>query len=75
MATIQARLDKESSKEFADLVRRLGWSRPRVMRKAIRVLAAIYPPANRPKIEGIGEFASGVSDLGRNKKHLRGFGR
>jgi len=75
MATVQARLDDESTKELADLVRRLGWSRSRVMREAIRVLAAIHPPAKRPKIKGVGEFASGISDLGSNKKHLKGFGR
>lgn len=47
--TIQARLDEETTKELAGLVRRLGWSRSRVMREGIRVLAAIHP-SKRPKI-------------------------
>ena len=75
MGTVQARLDEETSKELAALVQRLGWSRSRVMREGIRALAAIHPPAKRPKIAGIGEFASGIPDLGSNKKHLKGFGR
>jgi Ribbon-helix-helix protein, copG family len=72
--TIQARLDEETTKELASLVRRLGWSRSRVMREGIRVLAAIHPPSKRPKIAGIGEFTSGIPDLGSDKKHLKGFG-
>jgi metal-responsive CopG/Arc/MetJ family transcriptional regulator len=75
MATIQARLDEEIAEELAGLVQRLGWSRSRVMREAIRVLAAIHPPKRRPRISGIGEFKSGVPDLGSNKAHLKGFGR
>jgi hypothetical protein len=75
MATIQARLDEQTTKELAGLVQRLGWSRSQVMREGIRVLAAIHPPGNRPRIAGIGEFKSGIPDLGSNKKHLKGFGR
>ena len=75
MATIHARLDEETTKELAGLVQRLGRSRSQVMREGIRVLAAIHPPDNRPRIAGIGEFRSGIFDLGSNEKHLKGFGR
>lgn len=27
------------------------------------------------KVRGIGRFATGIPDLGSNKKHLKGFGR
>ncbi len=74
MATVQARLDEDAAKELASLARRLGWSRSRVMREGIRLLAATHPPAGRPKIAGIGKFSSGLPDLGSNQKHLKGFG-
>jgi hypothetical protein len=74
MATVQARLDEESAKELNRLAQRLGWSRSRVMREGIRLLAATHPPVGRPKISGIGKFSSGLADLGANKKHLKGFG-
>jgi Ribbon-helix-helix protein, copG family len=73
--TVQARLDAETAKDLANLARRLGCTRSEVMREGIRVLMAIHPPSGRAKIAGIGEFASGIEDLGSNKKHLKGFGR
>lgn len=75
MRTVQVRLDDETAKSLDRLAKQLGRTRSRVMREGVRVLAAIHPPANRPRIVGIGEFASGISDLGSDKKHLRGFGR
>jgi hypothetical protein len=38
-------------------------------------MAASHPPAGRPRIAGLGRFASGVDDLGSNKRHLKGFGK
>jgi hypothetical protein len=49
----------------------------RILRAIVRVVAqlsAACQPKNR-QIAGLGEFSSGVSDLGSNKKHLLGFGR
>jgi hypothetical protein len=40
---------------------------------AVRILPESQPKTR--KIAGLGKFSSGVSDLGSNKKHLRGFGR
>lgn len=73
--SIQARLDPESQKALAKLVARLGWSPSRVVREGLRLLAACHGGNGPRRIAGLGEFASGVKDLGSNKKHLRGFGQ
>jgi hypothetical protein len=73
--SIQARLDEETEKSLAQLVRRLGWTPSRVMREALRLMAACYLPKGRRKIIGLGQFDSGIRDLGSNKEHLKDFGR
>lgn len=73
MKTVQARLDEETEKELARLVNQLGVSPSIVVREGIRLLAASQPKCR--KIAGLGKFASGIPDLGSNKKHLDGFGR
>jgi hypothetical protein len=74
-AAIQARLDDRSRKRLAVLVRELGWSPSQVVREGLRVLEASYLRRKKRGVIGLGRFSSGVSDLGSNKKHLRGFGR
>ena len=75
-STIQARLDKDTEKALAQLVRRLGWTPSRVVREGVRLLAACHvPKGKRRTIIGQGEFASGVGDLATNKAHMRGFGK
>jgi hypothetical protein len=54
-------------------VDQLGVSPSTVVREGIRLLAASQPKSR--KIAGLGKFASGIPDLGSNKKHLKGFGR
>ena len=73
--TVQARLDRESRKELDRLVRRLGWSPSRVVREGIRLLAACQTDGAPKRVIGLGKFSSGVTDLGSNKAHLKGFGR
>ena len=73
--TIQARLDDPSRKRLAVLVRELGWTPSRVVREGLRVLETSYLRRKKRGIIGMGKFASGVPDLGSNKKHLRTFGR
>jgi hypothetical protein len=73
MKTVQARLDADTQKTLARLVDQLGVSPSTVVREGIRLLAASQP--KRRKIVGLGKFSSGISDLGSNKQHLRGFGR
>lgn len=74
-SAIQARLDPDTTKALARLTRELGWSSSKIVREAVRLLAATQPGRARPKIVGIGKFSSSVADLGSNRKHLRGFGR
>ena len=59
------------------LKRRYGWTDSEVVRHGIRALseAELTPKERCQQIIGIGEFESGVSDLGSNKAHLRRFGR
>ena len=72
---VQARLDRRSQIALERLVRRTDWSPSRVVREGVHLLAACYsfPPAKR--VIGVGRFASGLPDLGSNKKHLKDFGR
>jgi hypothetical protein len=73
MKTVQARLDAHTEKALARLVDQMGLSPSMVVREGIRLLAASRSKSR--KIAGLGKFSSGLSDLGSNKKHLRGFGR
>ncbi|HET8549552.1 MAG TPA: hypothetical protein VFL57_16180 [Bryobacteraceae bacterium] len=72
---VQARLDERTDRELERLSKQLGWTPSQVVREGISVLAACHGRSPRRRIFGLGEFSSGVSDLGSNKKHLRGFGR
>jgi hypothetical protein len=72
---VQARLDRQSQLALESLVRRLGWSPSRVVREGLHLLAACYRTPSRARIVGLGRFASGVPDLGSNKRRLEGFGR
>lgn len=74
-ANVQARLDREAQAALESLVQRLDWSPSRVVREGLRLLAACYGAPSGRKVVGIGRFASDVSDLGSNKRHLKGFGR
>lgn len=75
-ATVQARLDEESQAALDRLVQRLGWSPSEVVRESLRLMVLHHEGApKKRKIAGIGEFDSGVPDLGSNRKHLEGFGK
>ena len=74
--TVQARLDDESQAALDRLVQRLGWSPSRVVRESLRLMMLHHDAAGKKrKIAGIGEFDSGLPDLGSNRKHLEGFGK
>lgn len=72
---VQARLDRQSQMALESLVRSLGWSPSRVVREGLNLLAACYRTPSRARIVGLGRYASGIPDLGSNKKNLRGFGQ
>jgi hypothetical protein len=73
-SAIQARLDERSRKRLAVLVRELGWTPSQVVREGLRVLEASHLRRKKQGVIGMGQFLSGVTDLGSNKKHLREFG-
>lgn len=73
-AIVQARLDRRSQIALQRLMRQLGWSPSKVVREGVRLLDACYGKVPRKKIVGIGRFASGMPDLGSNKRRLKGFG-
>ena len=74
-SNVQVRLDRKSQLALDELVHRLGWSPSRVVREGLRLMAACHGKPSTKKVVGIGRSASGVPDLGSNKKHLRGFGQ
>jgi hypothetical protein len=74
-SAFQARLDNRSRKRLALLVRELGRSPSQVVREGLHVLEASYLRKKKRGIIGLGKFSSGISDLGSNNKHLRGFGK
>jgi len=74
-AKVQARLDRRSQIALERLVRRLGWSPSRVVREGVHLLDACYAGPAAKRVIGVGRFASGLPDLGSNKKYLQEFGR
>jgi hypothetical protein len=71
---IHARMDAETETLVKDLGRRLGWNDSRIVREGIKALAVLMVPAREREIIGLGQFESGIADLGSNKQHLKGFG-
>jgi hypothetical protein len=74
-STIQITLDDRSRKRLALLVQELGWRPSRVVREGLGALEVSCLLRKKRVVIGMGEFASGVPDLGSNKSHLRKFGR
>lgn len=70
---IHARLDEETEALRQRLKQQTGWADSEIVRAGIKSLATTVMPAGQ-RIVGIGEFCSGIPDLGSNKQHLRGFG-
>jgi hypothetical protein len=72
---IHARIDSETERVLRQLERRLGWSDSRAVREGIKALRALLGRRAAAAIVGLGQFRSGVPDLGSNKARLEGFGR
>jgi hypothetical protein len=70
---VHARIDPATEKLLRTLEQRLGWSDSRIVREGIKALRVLLPPGRR-RIIGLGQFRSGIPDLGSNKRHLEGFG-
>jgi hypothetical protein len=71
---IHARLDTDTDAIRSELQKRLGWSDSEIVREGIKALSALVRSNGKRKIVGLGRFESGITDLGSNKKHLKGFG-
>lgn len=72
--SIQARLDEETQAALDRLVRRHGLKPSEAVREGIRLLDKHHTPPAKPRLIGIGMFASGIGDLATNKKNMEGFG-
>lgn len=72
---IHARLDTNTESLRSKLQKQLGWTDSQIVREGIKSLSALVRPNGKRKIFGQGRFASGVKDLGSNKRHLKGFGK
>jgi len=72
---VHARLDEETRKILARLCRQTGLNPSEIIRRGIKALTASTVTGKERRIVGAGKFASGIPDLGSNKKHLEGFGR
>ena len=74
---VHARLDNHTRQIMRRLQRRHGWSDSEIVRHGIRALGDtdLAPEERSKRIIGLGKFASGISDLGSNDKHLSDFGR
>ena len=71
---VHARIDIETQRLLEQLRLQTGLNDSTLVRRGIRALASqTLLPAGRLPI-GVGQFESGVSDLGSNKEPLSGFG-
>lgn len=57
------------------LKRATGLSDSELVRRGLEALAQAQPGVSAERVVGVGQFDSGVDDLGSNKRHLRGFGK
>jgi Ribbon-helix-helix protein, copG family len=71
---VHARLDDETDGLLRRLRRSTGLGDSELIRRGLRALDTVSAGKGRPSVIGLGAFASGVSDLGSNKRHLDGFG-
>jgi predicted transcriptional regulator len=74
---VTTRLDQKTREALSRLARALGKSESEIVREGIKMLSEsnVSKGIQGIAFHGLGQFASGITDLGSNKKHLRGFGR
>jgi hypothetical protein len=71
---VQARLDEEAQEALATVIKRNGWSTSQAVREGLRLLVKQQGGDAASRMIGIGIFASGLPDMGSNKKYLEGLG-
>ncbi|MEJ7734196.1 MAG: ribbon-helix-helix protein, CopG family [Polyangiaceae bacterium] len=73
---VQARLDAATAARLEEMRAQTGLTSSEILRRALAMFASTLPASRSSrKVIGLGRFASGVRDLGSNRKHLEGFGR
>ena len=72
---LHVRLDSQTEEIFDQIKRRLGWSNSKIVREGIKALSWLIDPGRSRAIVGLGQFYSGIPDLGSNEEHMKGFGR
>ncbi len=72
---VHARLDEETDGVLRRLRRSTGLGESELIRRGLQALDAVSARRTGRGVVGLGEFASGIRDLGSNKRHLAGFGR
>lgn len=72
---VQARIDARTARLLVSLRGRTGLTDSELVRKGLEILSQSPPLVASRRIRGVGQFASGRSDLGSNKQLLAGFGR
>jgi hypothetical protein len=71
---VHARLDDGSERTLARLRRATGLSDSEILRRGLRAFDLMQGGRGRRRIAGLGAFASGVPNLGSDRRHLAGFG-
>jgi len=71
---VQARIDDKTAALLEELKSQFGWTDSEIVRQGIRALRDVVVKKQKRQIAGLGEFDSGIPDLGSNKDHLEGFG-
>ena len=74
-ATIHANLDADAATICQQLRAQLGWDDAEIVRRGIMSLATLVESKPHRQIIGVGQYDSGVDDLGSNKSYLDGFGQ
>jgi hypothetical protein len=74
-SVIHARLDDDTESLRDALQKQLGWTDSQIVREGIKSLSLLVRKQGKRRIIGLGKFASGIGDLGSNKRHMRGFGK
>jgi hypothetical protein len=71
---VHAPLDEEGERMLVRLRRATGLSDSELLRRGLRAFDLMQGDRGGRRIAGLGAFASGMPDLGSNKRHLAGFG-
>lgn len=74
-SSIHARLDDDTKVMRDELKKAEGWTDSEIVRRGIKLLAAVTPTKGKRKFTGAGKYDSGIPDLASNKDHLEGFGK